>query len=113
MDQTSRCRGIGQPGIRAVPRSSAARRQWRGSCGFFPPLIGSRHAASPGLQDSHRRSFVMCRLLGAFLLFLSLAPALPAAEPDRRPNILFAMADDWAWPHAGVYGDKVVQTPTF
>ena len=55
----------------------------------------------------------MNRLLGAFLLLLSLAPALPAAEPDRRPNILFAMADDWAWPHAGVYGDKVVQTPTF
>ncbi len=36
-----------------------------------------------------------------------------AAEPDRRPNILFALADDWAWPHAGVYGDKVVKTPVF
>ena len=30
-----------------------------------------------------------------------------------KPNILFALADDWSWPHAGVYGDKVVKTPTF
>jgi arylsulfatase A-like enzyme len=32
---------------------------------------------------------------------------------DDRPNILFAIADDWGWPHAGVYGDPVVKTPTF
>jgi len=37
-----------------------------------------------------------------------------AARPaDDRPNILFAIADDWGWPHAGAYGDKVVKTPTF
>ncbi len=36
--------------------------------------------------------------------------ALPA---DDRPNILFAIADDWGWPHAGAYGDPVVKTPTF
>ena len=30
-----------------------------------------------------------------------------------RPNILFAFADDWGWPHAGAYGDPVVETPTF
>ena len=29
-----------------------------------------------------------------------------------RPNILFAIADDWSWPHAGIYGDRVVKTPT-
>ncbi len=29
-----------------------------------------------------------------------------------RPNIVFAIADDWGWPHAGAYGDGV-QTPTF
>ncbi|MEJ2083237.1 MAG: sulfatase-like hydrolase/transferase [Acidobacteriota bacterium] len=23
------------------------------------------------------------------------------------------MADDWSWPHAGVYGDPVIKTPTF
>jgi arylsulfatase A-like enzyme len=36
-----------------------------------------------------------------------------AARPDPRPNIFFAIADDWGWPHAGVYGDRVIQTPTF
>lgn len=30
-----------------------------------------------------------------------------------RPNILFAIADDWSWPHAGAYGDKTVKTPAF
>lgn len=30
-----------------------------------------------------------------------------------RPNILFCIADDWGWPHAGAYGDPVVKTPTF
>ena len=34
-------------------------------------------------------------------------------EAAKRPNILFAFADDWGWPHAGVYGDPVVKTPTF
>ena len=31
----------------------------------------------------------------------------------KKPNILFAIADDWGWPHAGSYGDNVVKTPTF
>ncbi len=34
-------------------------------------------------------------------------------EPSQRPNILFAIADDWGWPHAGIYGDPVVKTPAF
>ena len=33
--------------------------------------------------------------------------------PPKRPNILFAIADDWGWPHAGIYGDPVVKTPAF
>ena len=37
----------------------------------------------------------------------------PSISALARPNILFCMADDWGWPHAGVYGDKVVKTPTF
>ncbi len=31
----------------------------------------------------------------------------------RQPNILFAIADDWSWPHASIAGDTVVKTPTF
>lgn len=34
------------------------------------------------------------------------------ATPDR-PNILFMIADDWSYPHASAYGDRVVKTPTF
>lgn len=30
-----------------------------------------------------------------------------------RPNVLFLIADDWSYPHAGVYGDSTVRTPTF
>ena len=33
-----------------------------------------------------------------------------AAKP---PNILFAIADDWSFPHAGVYGCTWVETPHF
>lgn len=53
-------------------------------------------------------------------LLAMLLPGIPlkvAAEPARadatRPNILFCFADDWSWPHAGAYGDKVVKTPAF
>lgn len=34
-------------------------------------------------------------------------------EKPKKPNILFCIADDWGWPHAGTYGDQVVKTPTF
>jgi arylsulfatase A-like enzyme len=39
---------------------------------------------------------------------------IPRAEqpPVEPPNILFAIADDWGWPHSPLYGDKVVKTPT-
>ena len=36
-----------------------------------------------------------------------------AIAQDDRPNILFGIADDWGWPHAGAYGDASAQTPTF
>ncbi len=35
------------------------------------------------------------------------------AVKAKRPNILFAIADDWGWPHASIHGDTVVKTPTF
>src|SRR5947207_11042331 len=51
--------------------------------------------------------------LGSAAFFLAGAVATAAEQADTRPSILFALADDWSWPHAGVYGDKVVKTPTF
>lgn len=34
-------------------------------------------------------------------------------KQNPSPNIVFCLADDWGWPHAGAYGDDVVQTPNF
>ena len=38
---------------------------------------------------------------------------LSAADPPKsaQPNILFAVADDWSYGHAGAYGCKWVKTP--
>jgi arylsulfatase A-like enzyme len=50
---------------------------------------------------------------------LAFAGCTHASEPlgggalKKRPNILFCLADDWSWPHAGIAADKVVKTPTF
>jgi arylsulfatase A-like enzyme len=62
----------------------------------------------PTPSDLAARAAVAWALLG------TLALATPTAADDgERPNILFAIADDWGWPHAGAYGDPVVQTPAF
>ena len=52
--------------------------------------------------------------IGAAGLALSTYGALPIeAEEKQRPNILFAIADDWSYPHASIHGDKVIKTPVF
>jgi arylsulfatase A-like enzyme len=43
--------------------------------------------------------------------FLYGAAAMQARQ--SRPNILLLLADNWAWPHASIYGDPVIRTPTF
>jgi arylsulfatase A-like enzyme len=35
------------------------------------------------------------------------------AEAQQRPNLLFIIFDDWGWNHAGAYGCKFVNTPSF
>ncbi len=53
-------------------------------------------------------------VLFAVLPLLFMASPTAAAEPSaERANIIFAIADDWGWPHAGAYGDAVVETPNF
>jgi arylsulfatase A-like enzyme len=53
-------------------------------------------------------------LLGPAAFSTALMTAHPAPPSElARPNILFCLADDWAWPHAGAYGDRVVKTPVF
>jgi arylsulfatase A-like enzyme len=48
----------------------------------------------------------------AFLLNVFSASAAEAQAP-KRPNILFAIADDWSFGHAGIYGCRWVKTPGF
>lgn len=45
------------------------------------------------------------------LLASAAAPLI--AQPAKRPNILFVIADDWGYGHAGAYGSKWVNTPGF
>ena len=49
--------------------------------------------------------------LSVYLTFLLLFA--PVTTVEERPNILFLLADDWSYPHAGMYADPVVRTPTF
>ena len=37
----------------------------------------------------------------------------PQPVAATQPNILFVIADDWSYPHASIYGDKVIKTPNF
>ena len=60
-----------------------------------------------------RRAFLQSTGLNLGALTLCGCITQPARSTEKRPNILLALADDWGWPHAGAYGDKVVKTPTF
>lgn len=58
--------------------------------------------------------------MGYFPIFLSILIAFgscvnPISELpiSSRPNVLFMIADDWSYPHAGILGDPVVRTPSF
>ena len=55
-------------------------------------------------------------ILNRYFLFLIIALLFLGcqnqAQNDQRPNIVFCLADDWGWPHAGAYGD-IVKTPSF
>ena len=62
----------------------------------------------------------MTRHFAYFFLICCWLPALESASLGQqqsaqveRPNILFCIADDWGWPHAGAYDDPVVKTPAF
>ncbi len=48
--------------------------------------------------------------IAALLFVLGLSSGVFAGE---RPNILFAIADDWSYGHASAYGCKWVSTPNF
>jgi arylsulfatase A-like enzyme len=53
------------------------------------------------------------RLVLLLALFFCSNLVFAEKKSDARPNIVYCLADDWAWPHAGVYGDPVIKTPNF
>jgi N-sulfoglucosamine sulfohydrolase len=59
----------------------------------------------------------MKRFLAGVAGLVLLAAGLPSravsSQPSPRPNILFAIADDWSFGHAGAYGARWVRTPAF
>lgn len=48
-----------------------------------------------------------------FLLLALLAVSCSGTREKTRPNILFCIADDQSYPHAGAYGCDWVKTPSF
>src|SRR5437763_1521733 len=59
-----------------------------------------------------QRAFLRSWLILCFSTLLC-GQASAAATGTARPNILYCLADDWSWPHAGIYGDRVVRVPNF
>lgn len=47
------------------------------------------------------------------LIFILSCRSESTEHLKKKPNILFCIADDWSYPHAGVYGDDIVRTPHF
>jgi arylsulfatase A-like enzyme len=63
-------------------------------------------------MSNKKAPFVLCSIiLLAVTVFMDVV-LCAQTQPTGRPNILFIIADDMSWPHAGVYGDKVVKTPS-
>ena len=79
-----------------------------------PYLASRRLPTEIGFKASGPR-YTSC---SATLAVLLLAPPNTFAAgnvptPVSRPNILFAVADDWSYGHAGAYGCHWVKTPAF
>ena len=68
-----------------------------------------RSFVSPGRK--HR--WLLWALAGLCLLVSGGQSRAVPTQPRTRPNILFAIADDWSFGHAGAYGARWVRTPAF
>ncbi len=67
-----------------------------------------------GMRDYSRRDFLKGLCAGAVAATAGCGFSnFTKGKNKSRPNIFFAIADDWSWPHASIAGDKVIKTPTF
>jgi len=71
-------------------------------------------------KGNTRRHFLKRAGLGAAALAMPRLALAGSETKGQLPNILFALADDWSWPHASIAyelgtpgSDSVVNTPTF
>jgi len=64
-------------------------------------------------KESSRRDFLRQGGYGLVGLLVYASVGYGNNASKRRPNIFFAIADDWSWPHASIAGDRVVKTPNF
>lgn len=56
---------------------------------------------------------VLVGILTGLLSGSAVRKPMQDSKSSIRPNIVFLIADDWSYPHAGVFGDQTVRTPTF
>ena len=67
-------------------------------------------------KEVERMSALLKKAQAPFGDPINLIPDQKSAQDNSkrpRPNILFAIADDWSFGHAGAYGAKWVKTPAF
>ncbi|NQV33765.1 MAG: sulfatase [Phycisphaeraceae bacterium] len=72
-------------------------------------------------ENPMREAYSMMKMKSILsVLIACVSSGLFAAETQKQPNILFAFADDWSWPHASIAhtmglpgSDSVVKTPVF
>jgi len=57
--------------------------------------------------------YLIINIKKCFILTICMVSFAASSNDDKRPNILFCLADDWGWPHASAYGDQIVKTPSF
>ncbi len=65
-----------------------------------------------GTSDRRRGFIFICVASFAVCTWANSARAIAQGQ-SQRPNILFVIADDWSFGHAGAYGNTWVKTPAF
>ena len=68
---------------------------------------------SPFQNEETPKKMTSMRLLYSLILTGCTLSCPLLGDGEDRPNILFAIADDWSFGHAGAYGCSWVETPAF